>query len=120
MLKEKMKKAKVYVCEHKREFIIGAGLIVVGGIVFVVTKQKPKTVTVDKILEMNPTIPKLDIGTISDLQVYENGNIDLILNDVKLADLGKVGEELIDKFSTEVSPDTAVTALMGLLVDTAE
>lgn len=39
-MKEKFEKAKTFVKEHKKEILIGTGLVIAGGVIFVVTKKE--------------------------------------------------------------------------------
>ena len=116
MLKEKIEQVKVFVADHKKEIAIGLCVAVGGTVLYKVVKVKPKieNVTgtmfcnVDKYLE----IPKLDVGTITELW-EEDGYKNLFLNDITVADMGKIGEELLK--IDGVTNKTCVTAVVGLL-----
>lgn len=127
MLKEKIKAGVNYVKNHKKETAIILGTVVVGGVVYVITKQRSKNM--DKAICMasdgmskylvyeksnfvDLEIPKLDVGTIDELWTDKFGT-NLILNDVTVSDLGKIGEEF--KKINGITDETAVTAVVGLL-----
>ena len=119
MLKEKMTKVKDFVVDHKKEIAIGLGVIVGGVVVYKIVKHVPKADLVtnvewsgmtEEIVDLD--IPKLEVGTIDELWKDQWGK-SLILNDVTVGDLGKVGEEFLK--IDGVTKDTVVTATMGLL-----
>lgn len=112
-------KVKEFVKEHKKELIIAGATMVVGGVVFAITKQKPKLDGVARQSGRYPwesiigeiEIPELSFGQIELL--HKNGDlIEFIANDITVGDLGKWGEELI-KFEN-VTPETGVNAVMSL------
>ncbi len=133
MLKEKWNAGVEFVKNHKKEVLIGTGLVVIGGVIYIVTKKKPKGMknfkasdtvidmlsdgeckfmTFEKYANMNLEIPEVELGEISDLWVDKFGK-NLILNDVTVADLGKVGEQFLK--IDGITNETNVTAVVGLL-----
>lgn len=119
MLKEKMTKVKNFVVDHKKEIAIGVGVIVGGVVVYKIVKHIPKADLVtdvdwsgmtEEIVDLE--IPKLEVGTIDELWSDQWGK-SLILNDITVGDMGKIGEEFLK--IDGVTKDTVVTATMGLL-----
>lgn len=116
-MKEKMQKVKTFVKEHKEQITIGAGAVVIGGIMFMVTKKKPKLKTmeaVDVIQKFNTELehPELDFGTITDFWL-EGGYKNAIIHDLTIADLGALGEQFVEKVDG-ITKDTEVSLVMGL------
>ena len=119
MLKEKMTKVKDFVLDHKKEIAIGVGVIVGGIVVYKIVKHVPKADIVTDVNWSDMTeeivdleIPKLEVGTIDELWADQWGK-SLILNDITVGDMGKIGEEFLK--IDGVTKDTVVTATMGLL-----
>lgn len=121
MLKEKVKQVKDFVAEHKKEIAVGLCVTVGGVIIYKITKKEPKLDTIIKSNERGTIIgeitkqleaPVLDVGTIDDMWVDKFGTT-LILNDITVNDLGKVGEEFLK--IDGINKDTCVTAVVGLL-----
>ena len=117
MMKEKLEKAKTFVKEHKRELAIGAGvagIMMIGGVVHMITKKKPKIANISESVFHAKDLekPKMDIGTLIDLW-REGGYINAILYDVTVADLGAVGEQFLK--IDGVTNDTVVSAVISLL-----
>ena len=119
MLKEKMTKVKNFVVDHKKEIAIGVGVIVGGVVVYKIVKSLPKNDLITDVEWSGMTegiedleIPKLDVGTIDELWKDQWGK-SLILNDITVGDMGKIGEEFLK--IDGVTKDTVVTATIGLL-----
>lgn len=100
---------------HKKE-LAAAGIALVGGaVVFAITKQKP--VDLDKAAKvLYPVVdieaPQLEVGTITEL--WQEGEwLNSIVNDIKVADCGKFGEELTK--IENVTPDTTISAVMTFI-----
>ena len=115
-MKEKLEQVKTFVDEHKRELAIGAGvagITVISGVAYVITKQKPKIDILEKVFNVKDLEkPKMDIGTLTDL--WEEGEcINAILNDVTVADLGEVGKQFLK--IDGITNDTEVSAVISLL-----
>lgn len=121
MLKEKFERDKEFVVEHKKEIAIVALTAVGGAVVWKVVKSVPSIETpVDKIIvgaaestvtEYLPR-PDLAVGVVDDLWVDQWGK-NLILNEFTVADMGKIGEELLK--IDGITKETEVTAVLGLL-----
>lgn len=117
MMKEKLSKVKTFVNDHKKELIVGAGVtgtVLIGSIVYMITKQKPKIADISSVVTKIEDLekPELDFGRLDELW-REDSVVNLIVNDITVADLGAFGEQL--KKINGVADDTTVTALMGLL-----
>lgn len=114
-----MDKKKVWelIRSHKKELAIATGVAIVGGIVYLVTKQK--TDSSAQLAELvNGTIIKdlevpncINIGTVDQCWLEDNV-MNMIVNDLTVKDLGKFGEELIKL--DDITPDTGVSTIIGL------
>lgn len=114
-MKQKLKRVKTFVMEHKKEIVIGAGLALAGGVVFIITKHKSegmrkviKTSMEYKDLEK----PNICIGKIDELWQDEFGKT-AIVNDFKVADMGTIGQEFLK--INGVTNNTDVSVIIGLL-----
>ena len=99
---KRIEKVKAFVKKHKQEVIIGAsaaGIAIVSGIVFVVTKKK-----IDNPFEvLNTTVFKCDdlekpdtkLGNIMEFWQDKCGK-NLIMTDVSINDLGALGQEFLE------------------------
>lgn len=119
---------KNFIKEHKKEILIGAGITVVGGVAYLVTKRKPKFNTVADIGIDNNFVKKFNsirleeqarieafncgVGTVSDMW-NEGGALNFIINDVTIDELGLLGQEF-SKLD-EVSDNTTVSLVVGLI-----
>ena len=120
MLKEKIEQVKTFVAGHKKEIAIGVCVAVGGVVVYKIVKKTLKidsmsdVVTDDSLWDQltELEIPELEVGTIEDLWKDQWGK-SLILNDITVADMGKIGEEFLK--IEGVTKDTVVTASVGLL-----
>ena len=99
---KKLDEMKTFVKEHKNEIIagvIGVG-VTVGSIAYIMVTKKP--VKIPEAVKPNfaaiekSRIEKLNwrLGDMTDLW-NEGGHINTIINDITMADLGKLGDELI-------------------------
>ena len=96
----KLEKVKTFVKEHKKEFAIGAGCLVVGSVIFFITKKKPKiTETLNTIRSYGLT--KFDVTeNLVSKGVYEVSSSnpsrywDVWMKNAPLSKLGEIGEEL--------------------------
>ena len=103
-----VKKVFKFVKDHKKEFI-AAGAVVIGGtVLFVLTRKMPKFPD----LSDASILPKPDpnwrntpcekakaigwgLGTMTDLWSDEGGSPNAIITNLKIDDLGKLGDELL-------------------------
>ena len=108
------KKVKEFVKKHKKAIALSAIAGVSGGVIFAITKKKPK---IDKVVEK-----VVDKWTDVDSSVIEMGKIeqcdtngkwiDVVVNDINVSDLGKFGEELTKLEGVE--SETGVSAIISL------
>ena len=91
-----------------------AGVAVIGGVIYVFTKKKPKIANISELVfhVIDLEKPKMDIGRLDELW-REDGCINAILNDVTVADLGAVGEQFLK--IDGITNETGVSAIIGLL-----
>ena len=111
---KKENKVVGFVKNHKKAFVI-TGLIMVGGVIFAVTKTKPI-----KIAELfrNPNeLPIPDMETGKAMRMWSRGaktmGVEGIVNNIPLSDLGRFGEELMQKME-EVKPDMTMDVIFGV------
>ena len=116
-MKQKLEKAKTFVKKHKKEIAIGVGTAVIGGVVYMITKKKPKINSIDSFMPIpykDLEIPKLDIGRIDELWQDKISKM-AIVNDFTIADMGDIGQEFLK--IDGVTNETEVSVIMSL-VDT--
>lgn len=116
-MKQKVEKAKTFVKEHKKEILIGTGLAVAGGLIFIITKKKPKFEGARRVIKTSMEYkdlekPVLNIGRIDELWQDEFGKM-AIINDFTVADMGTIGQEFLK--IDGVTNETEVSVIMGLL-----
>ena len=109
----KLEEIKTFVEEHKKEILIGTG-VVVGGIVLVVTGKKllkPKKAIISKPYKDLPK-PNMSVGKLDDFWEDSCGKMALV-NDIAIKDLGTVGQDFlkVDGFTN----DTGVSLLIGFV-----
>ena len=107
----KLEEIKTFVEEHKKEILIGTG-VVVGGIVLVVTGKKllrPRKAIISKPYKDLPK-PNMSVGKLDDFWEDSCGKMALV-NDIAIKDLGTVGQDFlkVDGFTN----DTGVSLLIG-------
>ena len=121
---------KNFIKKHKKEILIGAGVTLVGGVVYLVTKNKPKFNTLADIGIDNDFVENFNsirlkeqarieafncgVGTVTDMW-DEGGALNLIINDITIDELGLLGKEFIKL--DEVSDNTTVNLVVGLIND---
>lgn len=116
-MKQKIEKTKTFIKEHKKEILIGTGVVMVSGLIFIVTKKKPKFEGARRVIKTSMGYkdlekPSLNIGRIDELWQDEFGKI-AIVNDFKVADMGAIGQEFLK--IDGVTNETEVSVIMGLL-----
>lgn len=124
-MKEKLEKAKIFVKEHKKEILIGTGLVIAGGVIFVVTKKKPKFEDFDwdKLPSIpDPKLKKLEVPeTLLQKGVTEVSShnpdkwFDIWTDGVPLSELGNVGKELCDAYDWK--PDQLIGGVVSIGVN---
>ena len=126
-MEKKRNKYIEFIKNHKKEFILGgiAALAVVGGIAYIMMDIR-NPYKIDKkhlanVLEKAVPFKTNDIsapwwntGELTECW-SEAGYINLIVNDVAVAEMGKLGEELL--LFDGVTPDTLISAIIGVIDD---
>lgn len=106
-----VKKVLNYAKTHKKEIITGTAIIAGGIVLYAFTKQKPKIdniITFEELKSMDmPEDWKL--GTL-DEYFKEDGFVQAIVNDIKVGDIGELGEEFIR--TGGVTADDTVSAVL--------
>ena len=118
---KRIEKVKVFVKDHWKEIAVGAGIVVIGGITYVLFRKKPDFENVNLELpdisdwstKEQERISKLNwgIGEMTDLW-DEGGFINTVVNNVPISKLGDFGEEL-KKIGT-IADDSLVDMVIGL------
>jgi hypothetical protein len=101
-MENKFKKAWNFVKEHSGEILIASGVIVLGGVAAatLLNTSKPTKVLIDDSLltsnENKPikVLPKLGDWNVDDVLKYNDGTYELWLDNLRLEDIGKLGEEI--------------------------
>lgn len=120
----KMEKCKNFVKKHKWKIVAGVGLVAVGGIAYGISKASVKVDDiVENVLEDNdgyyPGWKRLDdnavgIGTVTDLSLnLADEYVGAIVNDITVADLGKLGEGLTNVEG--ITEDHKVSMMLSVL-----
>lgn len=120
-MKKRIEKVKVFMKDHWKEIAVGAGIVVIGGVTYVLFKKKPNFEKLDLKLpdvsdwaaKEQERISELNwgIGEMTDLW-DEGGYINTIVNDIPLSKLGEFGEEL--KKIGSITDDSLVDMVIGL------
>lgn len=111
-MKQKLEKAKIFVKEHKKEIVIGAGVAIIGGVIFVIARKKPKIIdTIQETVKVPYERVKLDIPeSLAAKGVTDFSGpgewLDLWLNDTPISELGALGEELVKHYDFLDPKDT--------------
>ena len=117
-------KLKEFWNDHKKEILIGTGVAIFGGAVYVVTKKKPKINVVDTCKDITKNVfsisPKeqaridafdCKIGTVTGMW-NEGGYLNVIINDVSITDIGDLGKEFLKL--DEVNENTKISLVAGM------
>jgi hypothetical protein len=121
MRNNKLNKVKTFIEEHKKEIIILASGTILLGVGIVIGKKLFSTTEINIVLEKakeSLTPPSelnvdLAVGEVTHSCLYKNGTVEMMVENVNIADLGKCGEELIEKIPG-VSTDDMVWMLMDI------
>lgn len=112
-----MKKIWNWTKDHKKEIIITAATAV-GGICLI--KAGVDCVKIVKNVKSNMAlpnpegfIPEIGVGTVGDYARYERGDVELWMDNIPLAELGKLGEEIANKVP-DVPENPVVWALLSV------
>lgn len=103
-VKNKLKKAWEWTVDHNSE-IIGISLPIISGVVlFALAKHVAKSATVSNHVEHEYCLmPKLGGGKCSDIKIYSNGGVELWLDELKLSEMGTLGEDIMNHVNN-ISP----------------
>lgn len=122
-MKQKIEKVKTFIEKYKKEVLIGTGLTVVGGIVFVVSKKKLKLdgVDFDNISQL-PGLTKLEVSDslikkgIVDVSSHKPEKwMDIWFDNTPLSELGDVGKELCEIYGWK--PDQTISGVVSTAFD---
>lgn len=126
-MKQKVEKAKTFVKEHKKEILIGTGLAVAGGLIFIVTKKKPKFES-DLLTgiknDLTNNLTKLDVPDSLKAKGIEEVSshnaqkwMDIWFNQTPLSELGNVGKELCDTYNWTTDHTLSGVLDVGLQIE---
>lgn len=118
-----MTKVKEWIKRHKEEIIYGAEVVGTVALTIVFIKTLKVAIPVKKLTKKIPNVEAvklsldgIDVATIT--SEWSGGDIgeftDMILEDFKLGDMGKLGDALID-YLPNVDKSTEVTGIFGIL-----
>lgn len=110
----KKNEVKAWVEEHKRGILIGAGFIVVAAVLgyLGVKSYKTKGTVAGIVHKIEDLDIKLDKATVSEAWT-ELGGVNLILNDLKVGDIGELGKDFI-KNIPNVTEDSTLSCIIGI------
>ena len=121
-----MTKVKEWIKRHKEEIIYGAEVVGTVALTIVFIKTLKVAIPVKKLTKKIPNVDVeavklsldgIDVATI--ISEWSDGHTgeftDMILDDFKLGDMGKLGDALID-YLPNVDKSTEVTGIFGILV----
>lgn len=110
-----------WIKEHKAEILIVTGTAVLGGLcIYGVSKKTPKSDikelfdSIDKIKPENIELDGFDVGMCDRAVKYPGGVIDLWVENVKLEQMGDLGEEIIKRVP-ELPSNPAVGGLLTIM-----
>lgn len=115
-MKEKLKKAKGYVKEHKKEILIGTGVAILGciGLSKVVKTVKPKReIHISTFMTPKSINATGVIGNVNKAYKYDNGAHELWIDELSLDKLGELGESIKNSIPG-IPEDDKVWLLMGV------
>lgn len=103
-MKETTGKVKTFVKEHKKELLVGLGLVVVGSVVGYNGYEFKRRLTGDFKLECKPI---KDVLVDSQVKYNDKKWLSTVVSDnvYKPEDLGKLGEEIIESCSNRQKPE---------------
>lgn len=111
-----VKRVLNYAKTHKKEIITGTAIVAGGIVLYAFTKQKPKidgmkATEVFKSMDLD----KPEDWKLGELTEYwkESGYVNAIVNDIKVSDLGELGEEFIR--TGEASAEDTVSAIISII-----
>ena len=114
MKKGIFKEAWNWTKEHKKGIILSV-VTVVGGVVL----YKAGASYVERVVKPNMPlpnpegfVPEIDVGVVGDYARYPGGVVDLWMDKVRLGDMGKLGEELVEQI-----PDLSENSTMFMITN---
>ena len=115
-----MTKVKEWIKRHKEEIIYGAEVVGTVALTIVLIKKLKVAIPVKKLTKKIPNVEAvklsldgIDVATIT--SEWSAGEVtDMILEDFKLGDMGKLGDALID-YLPNVDKSTEVDGIFGIL-----
>lgn len=121
-MEKKFNKMWEFVKDHKREILIGTGVAIAAGFgLYKITSRKPNIIVDLEQISTEATNckncfkPELGVGVVEDAIKYDCGTIELMLDQLKLSDMGRLGEEIANKI-----PDIPENAKVWSLLDIRE
>lgn len=122
----KLEKAKTWVKEHKKEILIGAGATVITGVGILLGQKVLNRQYADLIDNFKGERFMCDDGStvfkmfeLADAFKYKDGSVELMLDKCHLNDLGKFGEEILEKIP-ELPENEQVWMLMNIHPENAK
>ena len=114
MMKEKLNGAWEWIKDHKKEIAITAATVV-GGVVLYKTGVKFKQAMKDTLPLPNPDkfIPEFSEGECTDFARYNDGAVELWLDNMPLSMFGELGEEIYDQIP-DMPENPVVWALINI------
>ena len=111
-VKNKLKKVWAWTVDHNSEIIEISLPIISGVVLFALAKHVAKSATVSNhVGHEHCLMPKLGGGECSDITTYLNGTVELWLDEVKLSEMGTLGEDIVN----HISPLPENAKVWGLL-----
>lgn len=110
----KKNEVKAWIKEHKKGIMIGAGFVVVAGVLgyLGIKSYKTKGTVAGIVHKIEDLDIKLDKATVTEAW-EELGNVNMILNDFKVSDIGELGKDFI-KNIPNVTEDTTLSCIIGI------
>lgn len=124
-MKKKIKNAWEWTKEHKKEIGLGALAVIttVGGVVLFKKFNNPangcivehKIAKVSDVWSKQLYINDIGVGALDDAKLYEQGCIELWMDDIPLTAMGELGETIWEHFENEgITKDSEVWALLDV------
>lgn len=107
-----MNKTLTYIKEHRREILIGSGVVVGLVVLNHIFGVRPRTKTVTRTIIESNNVPIITSGLITD--VWDDGtHLDLIIDKLNVKDLGQLGEDLVTAIP-RITEDSEISLMMGV------
>ena len=109
-----------WIKEHKTAILVTAGTVALGGLcLYGVSKKTPKLDTASKSTFVMPKrlpLTGFDVGVCDDVIKYDNGTVELWLDNVNLEQMGDLGDEIMNRIP-ELPENPNVWALLSIRED---